>query len=152
MHKIIVTAIILILLSSCQKAFIYVVVGMRELKPETPKSIIGYGKRVKYDVENNFFQIDSSKVNQVWKGAFPKAYIYENNGDVVKHLDCFATMEHEVKLFFSKPIGSAQKVSDTLRQLLGQDIYLNIAPPLFQLEKDIHPLTIGSKLDLKKSK
>lgn len=74
----------------------YFVVGMRELKPENEESILKYGNKGGYDVENRFYYIDSSKVDEIWKGAFPKAYIYDKTGKLVRHLDCF-TKNHSLQ-------------------------------------------------------
>jgi hypothetical protein len=141
MNKIFVSLLILIAFSSCSKAFMYFVVGVRELKPESPESIIKYGDKVGYDIDNHFFYIDSSKVDEIWKGAFPKAYIYNKNGDLVRHLDCFSSGVDDLKSFYKKPLGSAPKVPDTLRILLGTDTILNIAPSFTSLPKMIHSLT-----------
>ncbi len=149
MNKALIGFLILISLSSCGKLYMVLVLGMKEPKPESIQSIRKYGKKVGYDINNHFFYIDSSKVNEIWKGAFPKAYIYDKQGRLLMHLDCFATGVDDLNLFFKKPKDFTQKVSDTLFILYGRDTILNVAPPFSSLPEMVHSLT--DKTEFKES-
>jgi hypothetical protein len=133
MNKSLFAILLLISLSACSKAFMYFVVGMRELKPESTLSIRKYGVKVGYDVDNHFYFMDSSKIEEIWKGTFPKAYIYNEKGKLVRYLDCFATGMNDLKSFYKKPIGTAHPISDTMRVLFGTDTILNVAPQFITL-------------------
>lgn len=127
MRVLLFTSLLLLSLSSCD-AVMFVVMGVKPLKPETSKSLLKYERKVGYNTQQNNFLIDSSKIDEIWKGAFPKAFIYDKNGNTVMFLDCFGESVAQLEYFFGLPVESRKKVSDTLHLLLGKDTLLHIAP------------------------
>ncbi len=117
--------------SGCQLFF-----GISKLKPQTTDSVIKYGRKVGYIADEHFYFIDSTKIEEIWHGAFPKAYIYNSSGELVQHLGCFATGTSDLEWFFSK--SSHRTVNDTIMHLLGNDTIINVAPKFDELMSNIY--------------
>ncbi len=122
----------LITFSSCD-AIMFVVMGVKSPKPQTTKSLLSYERKVDYNTEKNNFYIDSSEIDHIWLGAFPKGFIYDENGNTVAFLDCFHESLSQLRYFFDLPLDSRKPVSDTLHMLLGQDTLLHIAPKFSEI-------------------
>jgi hypothetical protein len=110
--------------------------GISDLKPQTTNSIVKYGLNVGYKTNEQFYLIDSSKIEEIWKGAFPKAYIYDSSGNLLQHLSCFATGISDLELFFSR--NNHKSVNDTIMHLFGNDTIINIAPKFNKLTSYIY--------------
>ncbi|GEM_PF-6989049 len=110
--------------------------GISDLEPQTTDSVVKYGRKVGYNTNEQFYFIDSSKIEEIWRGAFPKAYIYNSSGELVQHLSCFATGTSDLEWFFSK--SNHRSVNDTIMHLLGNDTIINIAPKFDDLMNNIY--------------
>lgn len=141
-----------LLSSSCGKLFMLVVIGYREPKPETQKSIEKYGKKSGYDIQKQFYYIDSTQVEKTWKGAFPKAYIYDSSGQLMRHLDCFSQGLNDLFAFYKIPADKVKPVSDTLLIIMGKDTIRNVAPEFLQLKQQIHSFDSIQFVQLPKAK
>jgi hypothetical protein len=130
-------------LSGCSLFF-----GISNLEPQTTDSVIKYARKVGYITNEQFYFIDSSKIEEIWRGAFPKAFIYNSSGELVQHLSCFATGPDDLEWFFSKSNHSA--VNDTIKHLLGSDTIINIAPKFDKLKNNIY--SNGGKVEFPVSK
>lgn len=152
-QKKIYPAIVLsLLLTGCGKLFMLVVIGYREPKPESLETIEKYAKKSGYDVQNQFYYIDSAQVEKTWKGAFPKAYIYDSAGRLMRHLDCFAMGMDDLFAFYKIPPGKAKPVSDTLLILMGKDTIRNVAPKFSALKGQLHAFGAKPSIQLPESK
>jgi hypothetical protein len=152
MKKAILFTLLLMAFSSCGKLFQFFILGIRQAKPETQESIISYGKKVGYDTNEHFYFIDSAEVQKTWKGSFPKAFIYDDEGYIVKHLDCFATSLNDLKAFYNQPLGTAPRISNTALSIFGTDTIKTIAPAFEDLKNSVHGLNNSKVIDLPKAK
>ena len=110
--------------------------GISDLEPQTTDSVIKYGRKVGYITNDQFYFIDSLKIEEIWRDAFPKAYIYNSSGELVQHLSCFGTGASDLVFFFNK--SNHRTVNDTIMHLLGSDTLINIAPKFDELLNNIY--------------
>lgn len=128
---------LLLLFTSCSFLMSRVLFGIKPLDLETATTIQRYERKVGYDPVNNNYYVDSTQIEYIWKGMFPKAFIYNSHGKVVRFLDCFATGPDDLNAFFGNTTVPKREINDTVLHVMGKDTIVQVAPPLAWFEQQL---------------